>query len=362
MVALDLVVRAEILSIARRHPELSNREIASMVGVTHRTVAKWLHRSKATSSLADRHRAGRKKLVSPAVADFLEIQLLGPGASSTVELANLVSSRLKVSISPQTIHRHLKQVGCRFGTPKRTILLTPRHKKSRLLWAKQHLSKKTSFANYMFTDSKIFLLSDVHCGGRIWWPKGRRPQVAVAKKTQGVHVYIGVTKYGITKPCFVTGAGSQVSEYVKINSNKRCSGVCAQEYCEVVLPHLIEGGNALFRVHPSKANTWVFQQDNAPIHKAGTTTTLLNQELPGRWMQDWPPQSPDLSWVENIWAVSMRRLQKVKGSISSIDDLKRELTVILASIEHDILKNFVRGIPDRLEKVIAAGGGPITTY
>ena len=359
--ALDLVVRAEILSIARRHPELSNREIASMVGVTHRTVAKWLHRSKATSSLADRHRAGRKKLVSPAVADFLEKQLLGPGASSTVELANLVSSRLKVSISPQTIHRHLKQVGCRFGTPKRTILLTPRHKKSRLLWAKQHLSKKTSFAIYMFTDSKIFLLSDVHCGGRIWWPKGRRPQVAVAKKTQGVHVYIGVTKYGITKPCFVTGAGSQVSEYVKVNSNKRCSGVCAQEYCEVVLPHLIEGGNALFRVHPSKANTWVFQQDNAPIHKAGTTTTLLNQELPGRWMQDWPPQSPDLSWVENIWAVSMRRLQQVKGSISSIDDLKRELTVILASIEHDILKSFVRGIPDRLEKVIAADGGPITT-
>ena len=51
----------------------------------------------------------------------------------------------------------------------------------------------------------------------------------------------------------------------------------------------------------------------------------------------------------------------MKGSISSIDDLKRELTVILASIEHDILKNFVRGIPDRLEKVIAAGGGPITT-
>ena len=103
MVALDLVVRAEILSIARRHPELSHRQIASMVGVTHNTVAHWLHRSKATSSLADRHRAGRKKLVSPAVADFLEEQLLGPGASSTVELANLVSSRLKVSISPQTI-------------------------------------------------------------------------------------------------------------------------------------------------------------------------------------------------------------------------------------------------------------------
>ena len=179
--------------------------------------------------------------------------------------------------------------------------------------------------------------------------------------TQGVHVYIGVTKYGITKPCFVTGAGSQVSEYVKINSNKRCSGVCAQEYGEVVLPHLIAGGDALFRVHPSKATTWVFQQDNAPIHKAGTTTTLLNQELPGRWMQDWPPQSPDLSWVENIRAVSIRRLQNVKGSISNIDDLKRELTVILASIEHDILKNFVRGIPDRLEKVIAVGGGPITT-
>ena len=78
VVALDPVVRAEIMSIARRHPELSQRAIADMVGVSHNTVALWLQRCKVTSSLADRHRAGRKKLVSPAVAQLLEHGCLGP--------------------------------------------------------------------------------------------------------------------------------------------------------------------------------------------------------------------------------------------------------------------------------------------
>lgn len=55
----------------------------------------------------------------------------------------------------------------------------------------------------------------------------------------------------------------------------------------------------------------------------------------------------------------MRRLQKVKASISNTEDLKRELTVILASIESHILLNHVRGMPGRLDKVIAAQGGAI---
>ena len=46
MVALGLVVRAGILSTARRHPKLSHKPIANRVGVSHRPVARWLHRSK----------------------------------------------------------------------------------------------------------------------------------------------------------------------------------------------------------------------------------------------------------------------------------------------------------------------------
>ena len=101
MVALDLVVRAEILSIARRHPKLSHRKIASMVGVTHNTVAHWAAQVQGHvfPCRTDTGLAGRSwcPLLWP---DFLEEQLLGPGASSTVELANLVFSRLKVFSQP----------------------------------------------------------------------------------------------------------------------------------------------------------------------------------------------------------------------------------------------------------------------
>ena len=43
MVALNLVVQADILSTARRHPKPTRRAIASKVGVTHKAVARWLH-------------------------------------------------------------------------------------------------------------------------------------------------------------------------------------------------------------------------------------------------------------------------------------------------------------------------------
>lgn len=44
----------------------------------------------------------------------------------------------------------------------------------------------------------------------------------------------------------------------------------------------------------------IFMQDNAPQHSAADTMALLSRQ---RFeMLDWPPRSPDLNPIENVWA------------------------------------------------------------
>ncbi len=50
-----------------------------------------------------------------------------------------------------------------------------------------------------------------------------------------------------------------------------------------------------------KVRAPIFQQDNAPAHTSRITTAYLDST--NLRLLEWPPQSPDLSPIENAWAI-----------------------------------------------------------
>ena len=66
---------------------------------------------------------------------------------------------------------------------------------------------------------------------------------------------------------------------------------------DTVLPELAAAGRPM-----------VFMQDNAPCHKAKVVMDFLAEN--NIETLRWPPQSPDMNPIENLWAIIKAKRQK----------------------------------------------------
>ena len=72
---------------------------------------------------------------------------------------------------------------------------------------------------------------------------------------------------------------------------------------------------------------------------------------------DWPPQSPDLNPIEQVWAVMKQNLYTQDSFPSNRRDLIERFLTIWDNLELGLFENLSDSIPERLEKVIKNKGG-----
>ena len=104
---------------------------------------------------------------------------------------------------------------------------------------------------------------------------------------------------------------------------------------------------------------WTFQQDSAPAHRAKTTITWLEENVPAFITpSEWPPYSPDLNPMDfSIWSILERKVCCIRQP--SVEVLKRRLTYEWNQILQEVLRTSCENFIKRLGLVISARGGHI---
>ena len=104
----------------------------------------------------------------------------------------------------------------------------------------------------------------------------------------------------------------------------------------------------------------IFMQYDARPHKARIVRDYYDENNVA--VLDWPPQSPDLNPIEQVWAIMKHELYTRKTFPKNRTELIETFLGIWDSLELKRFENLSDSIPERLEKVIENKGGWIYIF
>jgi uncharacterized protein (DUF2267 family) len=99
----------------------------------------------------------------------------------------------------------------------------------------------------------------------------------------------------------------------------------------------------------------VFQHDNDPKH----TSNLVQEYLKNQEYQvlEWPPQSPDLNPIENMWRLLKIRLNEYDTPPKGMQELYERVTKVWYDvIDKEECRNVIHSMPRRIEQCIRRKG------
>ena len=164
-------------------------------------------------------------------------------------------------------------------------------------------------------------------------------------------VWGGMTGYGLTTLHFVTHGARINSDY----------------YIENILEKIVKpafsreshDGSIVERKLFSVQEKGLFQQDGARCHTSAKTIRWLDDNLPSYiHPKNWPPNSPDLSPIENIWSILSTSVYRDPAP-KTVIQLKRRLRQAWKSVTHEILSNLMNSMSGRMQDVIKMKGNTV---
>ena len=145
----------------------------------------------------------------------------------------------------------------------------------------------------------------------------------------------------------VTYGGQRTLKWVRGNIN-------SQKYCSTLQEELLP---LLESAYPD--GNYTFVQDNAPAYVSAETRTWLDCNSVNTSV--WPPQSPDLNLIENLWRKTKVQVRKNINDCFTPSDLYQRFQNIFYAIPEAAIQNLYYSIPRRLKAVIR-NKGTLTKY
>jgi hypothetical protein len=188
-----------------------------------------------------------------------------------------------------------------------------------------------------------------------WCRKGQGREATSPNRPLCVNVYAGISLHGVTACHVVSGSSKHKGGYNN-KQGKPAKNITSAEYGDVVMDTLLPEGCRLF-AHKAISH-WVFQQDNDPTHRVAPAVVKHYNKHFGtgvRVLSNWPPNSPDLNPIENVWAWAQAEVNK-KGC-ATFEEFHQAVLDTVQSVPQSHLANLYASMPKRIARVISREGG-----
>ena len=302
----------------------TTRVIASDTGIPQSTVARYLAKFKAAIPVEEVAGLGRPRSLSRADTACVTSFLSNNQFVSSNRLCQELEERQGRVVCSRTVRNELKRINYKSSIPRVVPFVTPQALASRVRFASEN--RERDWRIVCFSDETMIQL-DANIT-RAWHPKGARPSVPRKKFPAKIMFW------------------SAVSTWFKFDLVEIEGTMTATKYVEMLRSKFIPW------VRKQRKRAIVFQQDNAPSHTARHTKAFFEED--NIVCLDWPPYSPDLNPIENLWGILKQNVDARKPrTLAELRSISQEEW---KRIPMDMVRECINSMPRRLSSVIESNG------
>ena len=297
--------------------------------------------SRVSKSLKDLNQVppplkiGQPTKVSNDITDFIRNNTEEEPRMSSENLSKKILEEFNVSLCSSLVSITRRKIGYVFTHPRKRQAFNQNQIAKRIQFCEKQIENAEKWRhNIIITDESRFgMYPD---SSRLWLRRGNYNEktfVSTEKFYPTIMVWAGIG-YNYKSQLIILERTLNAESYIQMLEDN----------------HIIED---IKTKNPGQI-MW-FQQDGAPAHNSKKTKKYITKLI--HLVDDWPANSPDLSVIENLWAIIKQRI-KINPP-RTLEELKNRLIEEWNKLDQNLINNLIMEYPDRFRLCIREKGKSI---